>query len=283
MRFSERHGHRPIKDSVQSDSMDTALRTGLWNILTVYCWDKVKPSDINLRQAWRISEHSNVEHYFLCVQLWVNYYKKPLDELSNDWPKVLEQLRRYFFECEWFEVYDFVEFVGANFDQGDFSQKFVKTCNGCLQKEMSAFRFVDGLVTSIIDDVEIAEIEEAAVAMPGAVQEHLRRALELLSDRSVPDYRNSIKESISAIESLVAQDVGKPGSLGDLLKSMEATWHLQPALKRAFRALYGYTSDEEGIRHAILEGSQIDFHDAKLMLILCSSFVNYYRGKSSET
>lgn len=34
------------------------------------------------------------------------------------------------------------------------------------------------------------------------VKTHLRRALELLSDRENPDYRNSIKEPISAVESL---------------------------------------------------------------------------------
>ena len=40
--------------------------------------------------------------------------------------------------------------------------------------------------------------------------------------------------------------------------------------------LFGYTSDEGGIRHA--EGlfvSEVSFEEAKFMLVSCSAFVNY--------
>ncbi len=39
--------------------------------------------------------------------------------------------------------------------------------------------------------------------------------------------------------------------------------------------LYGYSSDEDGIRHAILEEKEIGFDEAKFMLVACSGFVNY--------
>ena len=95
---------------------------------------------------------------------------------------------------------------------------------------------------------DIIQIEGNA----GPVNTHLRRSLELLSDRNSPDYRNSIKESISGVESLVAATVNKgKGTLGQLIKKLEDEIGLHPALKTAFSNLYGYTSDEGGIRHAL--------------------------------
>ena len=77
--------------------------------------------------------------------------------------------------------------------------------------------------------------------------------------RECPDYRNSIKESISAVESLVATVVGEKGTLGQLIKKLEDEISLHPALRTAFGSLYGYTSDEGGIRHAILESKDLSF------------------------
>jgi len=123
------------------------------------------------------------------------------------------------------------------------------------------------------------EIDLALEGPRDPVHAHLRRALELLSDRASPDYRNSIKESISAVESLVGSTVGEKGTLGQLIKKIEENVGLHPALRAAFSSLYGYTSDEDGIRHAILELQNITFEDAKFFLVVCSAFVNFVRGK----
>jgi len=48
-------------------------------------------------------------------------------------------------------------------------------------------------------------------------------------------------------------------------------------------AIYGYTSDEGGIRHAMLEEKIIDFEDAKFMLVSCSAFINYLIMKSTKS
>jgi hypothetical protein len=150
-----------------------------------------------------------------------------------------------------------------------------------LEKEVSAYRFVNGLVSRITDEVEVAEIDLALAGRQGPVRTHLRRALELLSDRESPDYRNSIKESISAVESLVATVVGEKGTLGQLVKKLEDEIDLHPALRTAFGNLYGYTSDEGGIRHAILESKNVVFEDAKFFLVVCSAFVNIVESKVS--
>lgn len=278
MSFSERHGLKPVREIIQLDSIDEPLKNSLWSLLKIHVWDDVRQST-GMYGGCYLS--GNKEHKALCDRLWLNYFKKPLDHLDNDWDKVLSELRSYFFKCSWNEVYDFIEFVANNYRKYQFQEAFINHCNAILEKEMSAFRFVDGLITKITNQQEVEEIENALETSTGPVNSHLRRSLELLSNREKPDYRNSIKESISAVESYVAIAVGKEkGTLGSLLKKLEDEVGLHPALKTAFSNLYGYTSDKGGIRHAMTEMENTDFSDAKFMLVVCSAFINFVEGKA---
>lgn len=279
MSFSERYGYKPIKEIIQIESMDKPLRNGLWSLLKIHCWDDVDYSS-GIHDVYFLSDYSNEPIHELCQRLWFNYFKKPLDQLSDDWSIVLNQLRQYFFACKWYEVYDFIEFVGNNYSRDQFKEQFMESCNHLLEREMSAYRFVNGVIIRITEQQEIAEIEQALESAHGPVSKHLRRSLELLSDRNAPDYRNSIKESISAVESLVAITLkAEKGTLGHLIKKLEEEIGLHPALKTAFSSLYGYTSDEGGIRHALTEIEKVDFNDAKFMLVVCSAFINFVEGK----
>lgn len=216
MRFSGRYGYKNVREIVQIDSIDEPLRNALWSLLKIFVWDQVKAST-GMYRAYYLSSHSNREIQTLCHRLWFSYFKKPLDQLDDEWNKVYAQLRRHFFECEWYEVYDFIEFVASNCERYEFKDKFIRACNRALEKEVSAYRFVDGLISRITEQQEVEEIEQALDQARGPVQTHLRRALELLSSRESPDYRNSSKESISAVESLVAVVVGADkGTLGQL-------------------------------------------------------------------
>jgi hypothetical protein len=68
-------------------------------------------------------------------------------------------------------------------------------------------------------------------------------------------------------------------TLGDALKIIEKGGKLRPALKEAFLKLYGYTSDADGIRHAMLEEPDLAASDARYFLVSCSSFVNYLKSQ----
>lgn len=51
-------------------------------------------------------------------------------------------------------------------------------------------------------------------------------------------------------------------------------------MKKAFSSLYGYTSDDAGIRHALTDNDRnVDFHEAKFMLVTCSSFINFLKSR----
>ena len=65
-------------------------------------------------------------------------------------------------------------------------------------------------------------------------------------------------------------------TLGQALKEIEKTHKIPGSLKTAFSALYGYTSDEGGIRHSLLEtGVTIDIEESRFMLVAGSAFVTY--------
>jgi hypothetical protein len=228
--------------------------------------------------------------------MWFDFFKKPLDTLPKTWRQnphtgtsIEAIVRKYFFTCEWYEVYDFVEFVANNYPATSNyctdkrrNENFMGAANSILEKEMSAYRFVSGQIVQITSEEEIGTIEEAIETTETWVPviHHLKSALNFLADRKTPNYRNSIKESISSVESmckLIAED--DKATLGTALKKLEGKVTLHPALKKAFDSLYGYTNDADGIRHALLDEPNLKFEDAKFMLVACSAFINYLQAK----
>lgn len=50
---------------------------------------------------------------------------------------------------------------------------------------------------------------------------------------------------------------------------------MPPSLKNGLNNLYGYASAEDGIRHGSFQKSKLDIADARLMLVLSSTLINY--------
>lgn len=275
MRFSQRVGISAPAKLAQRESIDDELRNALWSVLTLCYWDAfLGPGDSYLGRSDYV-RGSNFDG--LIVKLWLHHFKEPVDTIDEYWGNCVKRLRDRYFAAKWYEVYDFVEFVALN-GPDKLKDDFIQVCNIHLDRENSAYRFVSDRITEITSAQEIEEIEKAISASEpyAGVKRHLSTALDLMSNKKVPDYRNSIKESISAVESLakkVAND--NRGTLGGVLKELERTKKLHPALKDAFSSLYGYTNDANGIRHALLEESNLTKADARFMLVCCSAFVNF--------
>ena len=276
MRLSQRQGIIPIQKIIQIGDIDDDLRNSLWSILTIFYWNKVNVNkyDIIGNRADRLIVSNMAE---LFESLWFNYFKKPIDTIPTLYYEGLDSLRAYFFNARWYEVYDFVDFIAANGAQST-RPEFIMVCNNVLEKENSGYRFVGGKIIEISSLDEVNEIEKAIEKSTPyyGVKQHLNTAINLLSNKKKPDYRNSIKESISAVEALcktISKD--EKATLGVALKSLEKKGTMHPALKTAFSSLYGYSNDAEGIRHALMEESNLTSADARFMLISCSAFINY--------
>ena len=191
MRFSQRIGLSPATKLAQRESIDDDLRSSLWSLLTLVYWNSYERPDSYDYGRSDYVKGSNIGS--LITALWLHYFKKPIDTIDTYWEDCYNRLREYFFSATWYQVYDFIEFI-AQYGPERKKDKFIELCNSYLERENSAYRFLNGRVTEITSEEEIHEVESAlANASPYAgVKTHLESALALLSDRKSPDYRKRL-------------------------------------------------------------------------------------------
>lgn len=271
MRFSQRIGKTPESKLVQRESIDDDLKNSLWNAVTLAYLQRVRFDDYHYNET----ESSNLKDFM--TLLWLHFFKQPVDQLPYRFSDTVEALRKWFYSAQWYEVFDFVEFCAKNGPKAA-KDSFIGLCNSYLERENSAYRFVSGQLTELTSQEEIEAVEEAISnsGINSGARGHLRSALSLMNDKVNPDYRNSIKESISAVESVAKTLSGNDkATLGQALKALEKNGKLHEALKSSFSALYGYTNDAEGIRHALMDEPTLTKADARFMLVSCSAFTNY--------
>lgn len=277
--FSERNNLCP-KKILQVECINYDLKVALWNIFY----------ELYLYHFTSTLSNKTVQERYFFEEIFVNFFKIPLDQVHSFTLKY-EYVNRiknsaFFNNSEnfpWYKPYDFLEFVLKN----DYDKKRAKDLESeikkILKKEVSGYRLIKSQFTRIISDVEINEVEKAINNnASNKVTIHLEQALIHLSNKESPDYRNSIKESISAVESFCKILTGNPNiTLGPALESLEEKANIQinPALKEGFKKIYGWTSSADGIRHGLMDEPNVRFEDAQFMLTACSAFINYLSEK----
>lgn len=279
MKFSQRIGKTSVRQALQIEEIDDVLQNRLWNNILSDFIEKID----NYSSYGGDSNRAQV-----CKIIWEEFFEKRIDEIPSYQgggvyvTGVISFIKKWFFDSEWYEKYDFIEFLSM-LDARAIHTGFTNECNKTLKRESAGYRLIDNNIVQITSEEEIAEIESAInnSSELKPVETHLRTALEFLSNRDNPDYRNSIKESISAVEALCIVMTGdKDATLGKALSQIEKKYKLHGALKQAFSALYGYTSDSGGIRHSLLDDDiEVSMEDAKFMLVSCSAFINYLKTK----
>lgn len=275
--FSQRMGHKPKTRDIQTKSMDEDLRNRLWNTSKFHIWDEIE--DYEQRNRTKVIPQ-------ITDLIWHDFFKRSVESKPN-YP-IIEIRNKFLSSFEWNEVYDFLELLF----QIDFHfldhESFGNALNIVLQEEFSAYRVNNGIFVPITNPIELEEIEEVSIMIANfpqyhSVGVHMTSSIEKLSNKQNPDYRNSIKESISAVEAL-CRELTSENTLGKALSRLESKGvHINGEFKKGLEKLYGYTnSKDSGIRHAII-GNHIEpgFEEAKFMLVSCSAFINYLIGISS--
>ena len=281
MRFSERYGYKPVRDIIQKESIDDALKNGLWSVFHSYIWNRIEHG----HNQSSFTRNSNI--YSLVESYWLNLFKNPTDTIPQWTSDSLKIIRDYFFNCAWHEIYSLIEETIEHYPYQRVSNKdsFITNINNMLERENSAYRIINDEIIPITSEQEIQSIETALENTNQylGVQQHLNQALKLMSDRQKPDYRNSIKQSVSALEGMCQKILKKDKvTLGDAIGQIEKQYPVHPALKASIKSLYGYTCDADGIRHAMLDESNLSYIDAKFMLVACTNFINYLIDKTRD-
>jgi hypothetical protein len=118
----------------------------------------------------------------------------------------------------------------------------------------SPYRVVDDEVLCPIGSDEAAKtltrafVDLKSSGLAGG-REHLNSAS---SELSAGNFAASVRESIHAVESIV-RVLEPSGDFSKALARLEAKTNIHGALKKGFTAIYGFTSDEQGIRHPLLD------------------------------
>ncbi len=276
--FSDRNGIKPENTIIQLKDFDETTRIRIVNFIKeLYYW-------FYKEDVYKRSTHPELTEP---IQNFIKYIYKEVYTIIIDKTKTYKL--KYFWEdientilrSDYDDVLTLIEAIGQYWGNNSWRKEHIYFgFNQLFEKEYIGYRFIDGFIVPITDKIEIETINTALDNKFSEISEHISKATKLLSDREKPDYENSIKESITAVETIckIITNLNKSeATLGNMLKQLEKNnIYIHHALKTAFNNLYGFTSNETGIRHAgELGNCHSTFGEAKFMLVACSAFINY--------
>lgn len=290
--FSDRNNIDKLNTIIQTDSFDERTRIQLYNYFV-----RVIEKD---EYIYPIEKET---FYF---DILSNVYCEPIEDYDYSKVKYVRLCKTYIKETFLSDSYDaflsLIEYMSNLLDEVYIPRRNEHYCetqyyyddndetdnisctnirdkvNELFEKECVGYRFIGENIVAITDKIEIKEIEESLQSNYDGCREHIKKAVSFLANREHKDYKNCIKESISAVEAICQIIIGSnTATLNNAIQKLKNKGiKIHPVLETAFTKLYAYTSDEGGIRHA--EGlfvSDVSFEEAKFMLVSCSAFVNY--------
>ena len=275
--FSQRYGFEPTEIPFQVDNIDNNLRVDLWNAFFLFIHSPLEKTEYG-KDSYRVV-------YKLA---WIHFFRKPYDEFSNRDYELSGLVRNYILKETWYKVYEFYEFVFANIIDSNYYEvaNFVNYVDDKLILNHSGYRIVNYKFVPITNQTEIDEIENVRTASHknnlSGIQQHLNSALDLISKKPKPDFRNSIKESISMVEVICRIIEPSENTLGKALNKLEKNGRINQTFKVALEKLYAYSNGKNGIRHALMDDENLKSEDARFFLVSCSAFTNYLIEKANN-
>ncbi len=274
--FSERYNYTKPSDVIIREQITPEIQNAICS-----CYDRLRCS------VYYKTLYVDLEKY-----LWTVFLNQREGNFQNEYGYNI--VATLFLEDEnntWYRKLDLVESsIKYLYDNGQKNERyhraflsFVEQLNSEFERLNFAYRVVCTEIVEITSKEELTAIETSMHDSPTNIRTHLNKALELYAQRPVGDYRNSIKESISAVEAYCREKTGE-NTLGNALNKLkDRGLAIPPILRTAFEKLYAYTNQPDtGIRHALMddEGTYTPAsEEAMFMLVSCSSFINYLNKK----
>lgn len=260
--FGQAEGVEPLPTQLAPTEVSPHLRAKLWAIFHRSLEDCAYTGSII--DPWRA----------ILLQWFINREFGMIDEFSDYSSAQMAFVKKIFVEGDYIRIFNFVQFV-CECDTRDSLPYFVKQV---LKSTHSAYRLIDNMIVPISSPEQAAAIEGAlALAAESGgkgARTHLRAASKALS---VGEWAASIRESIHAVEAAAKSIEPSAETLGPALTRLKTSIGLSPALAKAFGALYGWSSDQDGVRHALVfeEEAAVGEREAMFMFGACASFVGY--------
>ena len=280
--FSDRNNIDSIPKEMQIDDLDERSRKSIYNL-----WSEIY---VECRNACNY-ERGNWDE--VINPIYTKLYNQTLGPLKSIKENALIAIiENTILNDKYNKIFDLLEYTTKLFEivitydtrilRRD---SYYKRYNNLFEAEYIGYRFIDEIIVPITDPIEVQSIKQAFSDSYNKVREHLSKANRFLSDRDNPDYENSIKESISALEALaqiITETDGAQASLGKMLAKLEEQKIITLAMKSAFSVLYGVASNSRGVRHSGNNGDEVSFEEAKYNLVISTAFVNYVMSKMKD-
>ena len=281
--FTQRYGYEEIPHPLRLGELPKNVRVQIWNTLYVHL-------ENTSEYSWDVGRLIGGPWRSILMRLYVRYDNKPLNKWNGAFDAWCIDLQQRFEGDSFQRVFKLIEFILRD---RECPSKFILQIANLFRGFHLAYRIDFGPPPAIVQATTLEEGDELtgnlkALRTTGlhAASAHLRRASKCINDG---DWAGSVRESIHAVESVAKKiDPGGGNTLGDVLKSLQRRGVLQhPALAEAFSKLYGYTSSEQGIRHALLDEGKanVTIDEALFFLGACASFASYLwrRHKAANT
>jgi hypothetical protein len=272
--FEQAEGAMPLPSQLQLREVSKQLRSLLWSAVHRYLADDTVRNNYGpdfLADTWAT----------ILQDVHVYRQHRMIDDFENNARELIKETRYVFERGTYLQIFGWLEFVLKHpACPNDFADNIQSTLVYC----QAAYRIVDKqVICPIASDAEHATAVKALADVSdnrfNGARAHLNNAASHLT---AGKYADSVRESIHAVEAVGRTLDPTADILSKALKKLEQKISIHPAMKNGFTSLYAYTSDEKGIRHALLDDStaKVDETDAMFMFGACASFVSYLIGKA---
>jgi len=264
--FSERNGYEIASTAIQRESLDDAVRRDVFNMFHA-AQDNLR--DQSNDSPWTVVDIVSMRHFHTTRDAIPSY--------TNFWEGVF---KNGILAGQWNKTLDLIECTTTAYSSAAspaYGNLLTQRINEIFADHLVAYRFVNGEIAPLDTDEE-AEAVDAAISdrdVPASARTHLAQAVSHLANRDERDLRNVVKESISAVESAARALGGGNG----LVAALDALSKEDPAPHKAlvdgWKKLYGWTSDDGGIRHGNNTVVEPGLPLAKWMLVSSAAMVTY--------
>lgn len=268
--FSERYG---ISETMpmQIDDICERTRNRIWN-----------------RVSWMLSYYSKQGSLYGYGGFFRGLFDELGLEISNAVSFPDEVVRKLIREDSWNRVYDLIEIV-LRLLQENYSRSLAESLNDVLEKDKCAYRILRVeqnrqsvyQVTRITNELEMRAVQDAAQTNFDVVNSHIISAINLFSDLERPNYAESVRSAINAVESVCCIVDGKSKTLGDAIKRLRRSGKkINERFLDGLEKLYAYTN--EVVRHGTKEPVKVSQAETQFMLVVCSAITNYLLSEYGE-
>ena len=279
--FSQRYGYEPAPEPMQLEHISDDLRRGIWNTIRELLLKNRSYKRIVRMYYFNVTTRRFIERVF------GQFRKLPEDQIDTQYNSVLSAFRQTALQAKFNRVLDLVEIIVNDKDATEelkerLTELFEHSAYR-LDTSQRPSRFFPQTSKEQGETVRRA-IETLRQGRMEAAATHLRQAAEHIN---AGQFGDSIADSVHAVESVAKNiDQRANNTLGPALDSLEKARLLKhPVLKEAFKKLYGYTNDEQGIRHCLIDKDtpSVGLDEAMFMFGACASFAAYLVSKQQQS